>query len=219
MGNVLTDLIPLIIGAAAVPVWIMIVLLMLRSDNGVSVAAAFVGGVTLMRLVQGALFGYVLGSSGEGDGRISSLLLLLMGILLWITAIKKWRKEDDPDGPPPKWMSSIGGMSPLRAFGVGALLVAVAPKMWVFTLSAISLVQDAALGPAMGALAYLLFTVGAVIILLILILIAALAPQKSAALLGKVSAWLERNERALLVVVSVVFGTFFTWKGLTGFIG
>ena len=25
----------------------------------------------------------------------------LMGILLWITAIKKWRKEDDPDGPPP----------------------------------------------------------------------------------------------------------------------
>jgi len=82
MGNVLTDLIPLIIGAAAVPVWIMIVLLMLRSDNGVSVAAAFVGGVTLMRLVQGALFGYVLGSSGEGDGRISSLLLLLMGILL-----------------------------------------------------------------------------------------------------------------------------------------
>ena len=219
MGNVLTDLVPLIIGAAAVPVWIMIVLLMLRSDNGVSVAAAFVGGVTLMRLVQGALFGYVLGSSGEGDGRISSLLLLLIGILMWITAIKKWRKEDDPDGPPPKWMSSIGGMSPLRAFGVGALLVAVAPKMWVFTLSAISLVQDAALGPAMGALAYLLFTVGAVIILLILILIAAFAPQKSAALLGKVSGWLERNERALLIVVSVVFGAFFTWKGLTGFIG
>ncbi len=177
MGNVLADLVPLIIGAAAVPVWIMIVLLMLRSDNGVSVAAAFVGGATLMRLVQGVLFGYVLGSSGEGDGRISSLLLLLMGILLWITAIKKWRKEDDPDGPPPKWMSSIDGMSPLRAFGVGALLVAVAPKMWVFTLSAISLVQDAALGPAMGALAYLLFTVGAVIILLILILVAALAPR------------------------------------------
>jgi threonine/homoserine/homoserine lactone efflux protein len=219
MGNVLADLVPLIIGAAAVPVWIMIVLLMLRSDNGVSVAAAFVGGATLMRLVQGVLFGYVLGSSGEGDGRISSLLLLLMGILLWITAIKKWRKEDDPDGPPPKWMSSIDGMSPLRAFGVGALLVAVAPKMWVFTLSAISLVQDAALGPAMGALAYLLFTVGAVIILLILILVAALAPQKSAALLGKVSGWLERNERALLIVVSVVFGAFFTWKGLTGFIG
>ncbi len=44
MGNVLADLVPLIIGAAAVPVWIMIVLLMLRSDNGVSVAAAFVGG-------------------------------------------------------------------------------------------------------------------------------------------------------------------------------
>ncbi len=82
-------------------------------------ATAFVGGATLMRLVQGVLFGYVLGSSGEGDGRISSLLLLLMGILLWITAIKKWRKEDDPDGPPPKWMSSIDGMSPLRAFRSG----------------------------------------------------------------------------------------------------
>ena len=32
MGNVLADLVPLIIGAAAVPVWIAIVLL-LRSDS------------------------------------------------------------------------------------------------------------------------------------------------------------------------------------------
>ncbi len=71
----------------------------------------------------------------------------------------------------------------------------------------------------MGALAYLLFTVGAVIILLILDPRCSLGAQKSAALLGKVSGWLERNERALLIVVSVVFGAFFTWKGLTGFIG
>jgi len=219
MGNVLTDLVPLIIGAAVVPVWIMIVLLLLQGNNGVSVASAFVGGATVTRLIQGALFGFVFGSSGEGDGRTSSLLLLLIGILLWITAVKKWRKEEDPDGPPPKWMSSLSGMGAVRAFGTGVLLVAIAPKMWVFTLSAVSLVQDSTLGTVSASLAYLIYVLGAVVLLLILILIAALMPQQSAALLGKISAWLERNERAILIVVSVVFGAFFTWKGLAGFLG
>lgn len=219
MSNVLTDLVPLVIGAAVVPVWIMIVLLLLQSENGVAVASAFVGGATVTRLVQGALFGFVFGSSAEGDGRISSLLLLLVGILLWITAVKKWLKQDDPDGPPPKWMSSISGLGTVRAFGIGALLIAIAPKQWVFTLSAISLVEYAALGAGWGALAYLLYVLGTVILLLILILIAALMPQRSAALLGTIAAWLERYERAILIVVSVVFGAFFTWKGLAGFLG
>jgi hypothetical protein len=62
---------------------------------------------------------------------------------LLVTAYKKWRKEDDPDAPPPKWMSALSGLSTLKAFGMGALLMIVAVKQWVFTLSAIAIITVA----------------------------------------------------------------------------
>jgi len=68
----------------------------------------------------------------------------VIGILLLITAVKQWRKEDDPDAPPPKWMATISGLSTAKALGMGALLVAIAAKQWVFTLSAIGVHRSSA---------------------------------------------------------------------------
>lgn len=218
MGNVLVDLIPLMIGAAVVPVWVIIVLLLLRGENGITKAMALVGGATTTRLLQGVLFGYIFGASDNESesGAIAATLLLLIGILLWITAIKKWRKEEDPDAPPPKWMASIGTITPLRAFGTGAVLIAIAPKMWVFTLSALSTIQAANLSPVEGAATFLIFMVGAQSLLLIAIAIAALAPRRSGAILEAAGNWMEKNNRPITIAVSVIFGTYFLWKGISG---
>ena len=59
-----------------------------------------------------------------------------------ISAVMKWRKEEDPDAPPPKWMAVLGGLSALQAFGMGALLMALSIKQWVFTLSAIAVIEQ-----------------------------------------------------------------------------
>jgi hypothetical protein len=141
----ITELLPLIVGAAVLPLWIIISLLLLRSEGGVAKAAAFAGGAMAVRVVQGLLFGFVFGTAtdeyGEtGAALIKSTLLLVVGILLLVAAYKKWRKEDDPDAPPPKWMSALSGLSTLKAFGMGALLMAIAVKQWVFTLSAIAVI-------------------------------------------------------------------------------
>ena len=67
MGSAFVSLLPLIVGAAVVPIWIIMVLFLLRSEGGLLKAAAFAAGAIGVRLVQGILFGYVFGESTEAS--------------------------------------------------------------------------------------------------------------------------------------------------------
>jgi hypothetical protein len=221
---ILVDLLPLIIGAAVLPIWIIMALFLLRNEGGLLKATAFAAGATIVRLVQGILFGYVFGASADansdgGTSLITSTLLLVVGILMLITAVKQWRKEDDPDAPPPKWMATLSGLSSLKAFGMGALLMAIAIKQWVFTLSALAVINEAKLSAVAAALAFLFFALAAQSLVLAPIIVYAVAPTQSAKLLDAAQGWLERNNRAITIVVSSIFGVWFLWKGITGLMG
>jgi hypothetical protein len=224
MESPLADLLLLIVASAVLPVWIILTLLLLRGEGGVVKAAAFAAGAMSVRVAQGILFGIFFGaavdaSGEEGASLIASTLLLVVGILLLIAAVKKWRKEDDPDAPPPKWMTTLGGLSALKAFGMGALLMAVAMKQWVFALSAIAIIEEAQLSQAGSVLAYLFFVVAAQSLMLAPIIVAAISPAQSGKLLDAALGWLERNNRVITIAVSSIFGVWFLWKGLTGLLG
>jgi hypothetical protein len=104
MGDVITDLLPLIVGATAVPFYPIVVLVLLQGQGGLIKALAFVACNIAVRLAQGVLFGIILGvalaaSSEDGQRLGVSTLLLIVGILLLITAVKKWQKAEDPAAP------------------------------------------------------------------------------------------------------------------------
>ena len=224
MGSVIVQLIPLILGAAIVPIWIIIVLFLLRGQSGLLKAAAFVAGISGVRLLQGILFGYIFRASQEASGQsgsnvIVSVLLLVVGIMLWIAAFKTYRKEDDPDGPPPKWMQMFSTATPVKAFALGALLVAIAAKQWVFTLSAIATIGRAPLSQVENVVTFLLYVLLAVSLLLVPILFSVIAPRRSAVTLERMGKWLEEHNRQIVIAVSVIFGAFFLWKGISGLIG
>jgi len=221
MGAALIELLPLIVAAAVLPVWIIMTLFLLRGQGGLAKASAFVAGAVGVRLLQGILFGFVFGSDEAGDraGTVKATLLLVVGILMLIAAYKKWRKEEDPDGPPPKWMSTLGGLSPLKALGAGALLMTVAVKQWVFTLSALAIIDAGQVALVEGVLLYLLFVMGAASLMVAPILVAALAPAQAEKLLNRAQGFLERHNRVITIAVSLVFGVWFVWKGITGLIG
>lgn len=223
MNTTLVSLLPLIVGAAVLPLWIIMGLFLLRSENGVLKAAALSAGAMTVRLVQGILFGFVFAASAEassaaGAGLLTSTLLLVVGIVMLIAAVKKWRKEEDPDAPPPKWMATLGDLSALKAFGMGALLMAVAIKQWVFTLSAIAVVEQGELSQTGNVLAYLFFVLAAQSLMLAPIIIHMVAPTHSARMLDTAQGWLERNNRVITIGVSAIFGLWFLWKGIAGFI-
>ncbi len=221
MGAGMVELLALTTGAALLPVWIIMTLVLLRSERGMGKASAFVAGATTVRLIQGALFGFVF-EAADADGEtgiIGATLLLVLGIALLITAVKKWRKEEDPDAPPPKWRELLEGLPAAKAFGFGALLMAVAIKQWVFTLSAIAIITEAQAGMAASVLAFLLFVVGAQLLMIAPIVAYAVAPAATGKTLDAVQGWFARNERLILTGVSLVFGLWFAWKGITGLLG
>jgi hypothetical protein len=222
MTTLWIDLLTLSVAAAVLPIWIVLVLFLLRSEGGLRKATAFVAGATTVRLIQGVLFGFVFGAAvDQGDAGpelIASTLLLVVGILMLITAYKKWHKEEDPDEPP-KWMMTLGGLTTLKAFGVGALLMAVAIKQWVLTLSAIAIVEQAEASLASSVLAFLVFVVLAQSLIVAPIIACAVAPARSAKLLDTAQAWLARNNRVIAIAVSLIFGLWFSWKAITGLLG
>jgi hypothetical protein len=223
VGDVIADLLPLIVGATAAPFYPVAVLLMLRGRGGTAKALAFVGGNVAARLAQGAVFGLVLGAAvaaGSEDGQrlVVSALLLVVGILLLITAAKKWRKEEDPDAPPPRWLAAIGGLSAVGP-SARALLVAVAVKQWVFTLSAIGVIGEAELGRGASIGLYLVYASATQALVLLPILAHAAALRRAAGPLKSAETWLERHNRAIVITVSLIFGAWFSYKGATGLIG
>jgi hypothetical protein len=225
MATLLVSLLPFIIGSALVPLQIIVGLLLLKSPKqGLFKAIAFVSGMTITRLFQGLIFGFILSKSAtfaagnSGKSPIISTLLLVLGILLLIAAYKKWRGVDDADDPPPKWLARIDDLTPLRAFEIGLGLPLIAAKLWVFTLSALATIAAAQLGQPTSAIAYLLFILLAESLLLLPILMRILIPDRSKSVLRKLSAWLTRNNRPITITVSLVFGLLFLYSGINGFV-
>jgi Sap, sulfolipid-1-addressing protein len=214
----------LILGATAVPFYPIVVLVLLQGQGGLVKALAFVAGNIVVRLAQGVLFGIIFGvafaaNSEDGQRLGVSTLLLIVGILLLITAVKKWQKAEDPDAPPPHWMTAISDLSAVKAVGAGTLFVTIAIKQWVFTLSAIGVISEAGLGGAANIGLYLFYVLATQTLVLTPILACAVAPQQAARPLKAAQSWLERRNRVIVIAVSLVFGVWFLYKGVSGLIG
>ncbi|MER3433834.1 MAG: hypothetical protein C4288_10465 [Leptolyngbya sp. ERB_1_1] len=219
--DIFFDLLPMILGTALAPAWVIIVLLILRNQNGLVKAIAFVIGTTVVRLLQGVIFGYLLRNAkgieeANGSSPVVSVLLAVLGILLLISAVKKLINEEDPDAPPPKWISTFEQATPLALLAAGAVSTLIAPKLWVFTLSTIGIILGADLNPWDTFKTYFLYTLAAQTLLILPLLLCAIAPHQSARILQSISDWLTQNKKPITLLVSLVFGSYFLWKGLSG---
>jgi len=220
LAELWSTLVPLALASAVVPVQIVITVLLLRAPAGRKTAAAWVAGMTATRLAQGVVFGWLVrpedsGSSDE-PALVVSVLLLVLGILLLVTAARALLADDDPDAPPPRWMAAFDSVRPGKAFLLGAGLIAVSAKFWVFTLSALGAIEAAAVSGTVAVVTYIAFVLLAQSLVLAVIAVAIVVPRRSDAFLARVSDWLERYDRGIVVVVGVVFGSWFLFKALDG---
>ncbi len=221
MEWLLSDLFPVALGATLAPIYPIIVLLLLQGKGGPSAAIAFVSGAVGVRLAQGVLLGMILeiGRAEGGRGPVASAFLLVLGLLLLVSAFRKWQKEEDPDAPSPRWMTMLDGLSGFRAVGAGAVLVLVAVKQWVFTIGAILTIGEFGSGGTTNTLTYLGFVLFTQIFVLPPIAAYLVAPKQAARLLGAARAWLERHNSTILIAVSTIFGAWFFAKGVLGLLG
>jgi hypothetical protein len=218
MSGIFVELLPYMIAAAAAPIWIILVLMLLRGEGGLGKGAAFAAGAVAGRMLQGVIGLYFFGGTAaddEGGGVFKATILTLLGLLLLISAYRTWANEPDADAPPPKWMNTLEQATPLRTFLFGAVAVLIAPKMWVFGLGAVSVIGQNDLEGGQALLAYLVYVIGATLLVLLPVLLRAVAPERSGAILESIGAFLDRHNRIIAIVVALLFGVLFLWQGLS----
>ncbi|HYO43436.1 MAG TPA: GAP family protein [Candidatus Limnocylindrales bacterium] len=225
MADLWSSLVPMIIGSALVPVQIIITTMVLRSPSGRTAGIAWLAGMTIVRLGQGVLFGLILGAAADaaGDGTAStgpntgaSLLLLVIAILFLLTAARYALKQPDEDAPPPRWMAMVESVTPVKAFGLGAAILLIGVKPWVFTLGAINAIGAAGLGQGAAIATYLVFVLLAGSINLVVVGLAFAMPARSASMVDAIATFMARHSRVLMMVLGLVFGSWFLLKALRG---
>ena len=167
MTSVWSALLPVAAVSALVPVQVAVTILLLRSTAGRVAAAAWVAGMTSIRLLQGLVFGLVLSSSASASGEtdaagpalVVSVVLLVLAVLSYAAAAGAWIKDVDPDAPPPKWLGMAATVGPVKAFGAGAGLLLVSAKFWVLTLGAIASIGAAGVSHTSAIADFLVFVV------------------------------------------------------------
>jgi threonine/homoserine/homoserine lactone efflux protein len=222
MASTLAELIPLVFAAAITPGLIIVVILMLEGAGGVGRAGAFVAGAITLRLVQGLLFGSIVGTrveaSDEDSLLIGAVLLSILGLLLLIAAFRIWSKEEDPDAPPPAWMQALSKMGAGRAYLIGMAAMALSAKQWVFTISAVQVILYQDLAQSTNWLLFIGFVLVATLPLLLPVLVCLVMPKRAQPLIERWRAWLDVNQRGIKVAVSVIFGLLFLYQGVKGLI-
>lgn len=207
------NLAPLVLASAALPLQTIVTLLLARSS--IRSAYSWVAGMTVVRLLQGFLFGFVLEEverEAQGPKYFLGALLLVLALLLYVKAFRALVEAEDEDAPPPGWVTKAGSMSPLAAFAAGAGFMTLSVKFLVFTLGAIGAIADAQIGWTFSVVTFILFVVLAQGIPFGILVLASSSSSRSAAILDGFGAWLRRNKRAMTVIFGLIFGTWFLLK-------
>ncbi len=212
-----SELTPLILVSAALPLQTVVTLALVRSS--LRAAYAWVAGMVMVRMLQGLLFGVVL-APGEADLNSEpryflGALLLVLSLLLYAKALRTAFGAEDEDAPPPEWLSKAGTMSPLAAFGAGAGFMTLSVKFLVFTLAAISAITYAHIGTKLSLLTFLLFVLLAHTAPFGILALATSSSARSTAILQALRSWLTSNSRIITIIFAVIFGTWFLLKALT----
>jgi threonine/homoserine/homoserine lactone efflux protein len=177
--------------------------------------------MTAVRLAQLLVLGPIVDvavDDGEtGTSVAEGAILLLVGVLFLVIAARKAANQPDEDAPPPAWMTLMDDVSTPRAFGMGAAVIGLNPKLWAFTIAALGAIGDAGLGTSGSVAAFLVFVILAQAVHLAAIGVSIVAPDRSRVILDGLNAWFERHSRTLLVGLSVVFGTWLILKALAAF--
>lgn len=202
---------------------ITLVILLLMSDRGWRNGLAFASGYVVMY----SLIGASILVSGVGSAEntpspqspTTSYILIGLGVVLIILAIHTGRKkpESPADGnQPARFARLIDGITPIRAFGLAAVVSVVNMKNLTIFLSAVSvlLFSRLALATKLTMLIPLVLVFCTSVITPIAIYL--LFPARAYNYLFRIKDAIGRYSRTLGVAVTLILGCLFLYRGLTG---
>ena len=113
--------------------------------NGLAFAAGWVSGLTAVSVIVVLVASSASDPGSDAATGISGVMAGI-GVLFLVMAARLWKKRPQPGeaATMPSWMASIGGISPMRAIGLGIALFPTAnPKNLALTLAASAAIANA----------------------------------------------------------------------------
>jgi hypothetical protein len=219
MGPVLLKMLPFALAAIA-PTMIGLVVIFLTGTRGSVKASAFILGKYLFYVFWGLIclnFVDQLLSPGLKVSRsVSDGFFLIAGLLLLILAVRNFFVEDDLDAPPPKFMTMIAKLGPVKLFGLGIGMSIIQPRFIIFMLLGASIIAKAGLSTTENFISLLVLALLMVWPMLIPLIVFFVMGEHRVDAMKSMRSWLLHNQRMINVVVMGIVGIFLLFLGLTG---
>jgi len=92
----------------------------------------------------------------------------------------------------------------------------ISPKQWIFTLTTVAIIFAAGLDQLTSLINYLLFILIVLSLFFLLILIYVVLGERAQAFLDRLFKWLKEHMQTIVLIVLIVFGLYFLFKGISG---
>jgi len=218
MGPVLLKMLPFALGTIA-PTMIGLVVLFLTGTQGLLKSISFILGKYIVYVLWGLLClnlaDFISSSSSAGSGAIVEIFFLIFGLLLLILAVRNFFGEDDPDTPPPKFMTILDEVGPVKLFGLGIAISIMQPRFIIFVLAGASIIADAKLPASENFISILVLALLMVWSMLIPIIVFLVMGERRTTAMKSMRTWLVSNQRMINVVVMGFFGILMIILGLS----
>lgn len=219
MGQVFLKMLPLALGSIA-PTMIGLVVIFLTGARGVAQSFAFILGKYVFYVFWGLIALDLvdqLVSPGLNVSRsVSEGFFLLAGLLLLILAVRNFFVEDDPDTPPPKFMTVLAKLGPVKLFGLGIGISIIQPRFIIFVLLGVSMIAGARLSTTENFISLLILALLMVWPMLIPLGVFLVMGDRGDDAMQSMRSCLQKNQRKINVVVMGIIGILLLFMGLTG---
>ena len=147
---------------------------------------------------------------------VSEEVFLISGLFLLILAVRNFFMEADPDAPPPKFMTALAKLGPVKLFGLGIGISIIQPRFIIFVLLGASMIAEARLSTTENVISLLVLALLMIWPMLIPLVVFLVMGEHRVDAMQTMRMWLLHNQRMMNVVVMGICGIFLMFFVLTG---
>jgi len=217
MLSVLLKMLPFALGTIT-PTMIGLIVLFLTTPQGLIKSISFILGKYIVYVLWGLicinLAGFISSSSSARSRTVTEIFFLVFGLLLIILAIRTFFGDDDPDTPPPKYMTILDEIGPIKLFGLGIAICFMQPRFIILILAGASIIADANLQASENFIAILVLALLMVWVMFIPIIVFLVMGKHRNSAMKSMREWLVHHQRRINVAVMFFFGILMIILGL-----